>query len=56
MSGLKLVTDTNITPVTLSEVKQTLRIDPDNFDQDAELIMMLKSSIKILEEYFFLSV
>jgi len=51
MSGLKLTTETNITPVTLSEVKQTLRIDPDNFDQDAELIMMLKSSIKILEEY-----
>ena len=51
MAGLKITSQTNITPVTLNEVKQTLRIDPDNFDQDAELSMMLKSSIKTLEEY-----
>ena len=51
MAGLKITSQTNITPVTLNEVKQTLRIDPDNFDQDAELSMMLKSSIKVLEEY-----
>lgn len=51
MAGLKITSQTNITPVTLNEVKQTLRIDPDNFDQDAELTMMLRSSIKVLEEY-----
>ena len=51
MAGLKLVTDTRIMPMTLSELKQILRVDPDNFDQDDELIRMLKSSIKILEEY-----
>ena len=31
MAGLKITSQTNITPVTLNEVKQTLRIDPDNF-------------------------
>ena len=51
MAGLKITSQTNITPVTLNEVKQTLRIDPDNFDQDSELTMMLRSSIKVLEEY-----
>ena len=51
MAGLKITSQTNITPVTLSEVKQTLRIDTDNFDQDSELTMMLRSSIKVLEEY-----
>ena len=51
MAGIKLVTDTRIMPMTLSELKQILRVDPDNFDQDDELIRMLKSSIKILEEY-----
>ena len=51
MAGIKVVTETNVLPVTLNEIKQTLRIDPDNFDQDAELIMMLKTSIKTLEEY-----
>ena len=51
MAGLKIITQSNILPVTVTELKQTLRIDPDNFDQDAELSMMLKSSIKTLEEY-----
>ena len=51
MAGLKITSQTNITPVTLNEVKQLLRIDPDNFDQDAELTMMLRSSVKVLEEY-----
>lgn len=51
MAGLKITSQSNILPVTVTEVKQTLRIDPDNFDQDAELSMMLKSSIKVLEEY-----
>ena len=46
MAGLKIITQSNILPVTVTELKQTLRIDPDNFDQDAELSMMLKSSIK----------
>ena len=51
MAGLIINTDTNILPVTINEVKQTVRIDTDNFDQDAELSMMLKSAINILEEY-----
>tara|TARA_B100001123_G_C15208689_1_gene986347 strand:- start:414 stop:1076 length:663 start_codon:yes stop_codon:yes gene_type:complete len=51
MAGIKLITESNVFPVTINEVKQTLRIDTDNFDQDAELIMMLKSAIHILEEY-----
>ena len=51
MSGLKIITESNVLPISLNEIKQTLRIDPDNFDQDAELIMMLKSSIKTIEEY-----
>ena len=51
MAGLKITTQSNILPITVTEVKQALRIDPDNFDQDAELSMMLKSSIKGLEEY-----
>ena len=51
MAGLKITTQSNVLPVTVTEVKQTLRIDPDNFDQDGELTMMLRSSIKVLEEY-----
>ena len=51
MAGLIINTDTTVLPVTINEVKQTLRIDTDNFDQDAELSMMLKSAITTLEEY-----
>ena len=51
MAGLIINTDTNVLPVTVNEIKQHLRIDADNFDQDAELSMMLKSAITTLEEY-----
>ena len=51
MAGLIINTDTTVLPVTVNEIKQHLRIDADNFDQDAELSMMLKSAITTLEEY-----
>ena len=51
MAGLSLITDTNIFPLTTNEVKQSLRIDTDNFDQDAELTMMIRAAVKTIEEY-----
>ena len=51
MAGLSLITDNNIFPLTTNEVKQSLRIDTDNFDQDAELTMMIRAAVKTIEEY-----
>jgi uncharacterized phiE125 gp8 family phage protein len=51
MAGLKIATDTNIFPLQITEVKQNLRIDTDNFDQDAELNMMIRTAVETIEEY-----
>lgn len=51
MAGLQLITETRVLPVTLTEIKQTLRLDPESYDQDSEIIMMMNSAIKVLEDY-----
>lgn len=51
MAGLQLITESRILPVTLTEIKQTLRLDPESYDQDSEIIMMMNSAIKVLEDY-----